>query len=161
DTPVGYHCATHVANHWWTVDPISGEATSLPRDAPPLPRGRWIGIERWSDHEIVLASADQEMHVVDVSTGAEPLRFPAIVWFSMRFRFGGCAMLGGGDGWIGSVNPVGGSLSLYSSSGAPLGTVQIVPRQSYDMLSLGAAGEWIATGTWGQIRTARLQVTPG
>ena len=120
-----------------------------------------MGVERWSDHEIVLASADQEMHVVDVSTGAVPLRFPATIWPSLRFNFGECALLARGDGWIGSLNPMVGSLSVYSSSGASLGTVQLVPRQSYDMLSLGAAGEWIATGTWGQIRTARLRVKPG
>jgi hypothetical protein len=157
---LGVGCAAFLGDAWWTLDPLSGTVSAPPGVDLAVPAGPWIGIARGSEHELVLASADQEIRVIDVASGVETLRFPAAVWPSRRLIFGECSPIVTGDGWLGSWNHLVGSLNVYSRDGADLGVVALVPPGTQGAVSAGGAGAWVAAGTWGQLSTGRLRVLP-
>ena len=115
-----------------------------------------MGLGRWSDHELLLASADQELVVWDVTRRAVTGRFAAAVWPLRRFSFGECAPVLSGDGWVGTANLFARTLNVYDRNGTALGTVRLEPG----FFSVGASGLHVAMGSWEYLLTARLHIDP-
>jgi hypothetical protein len=94
--PLGRDCLALHERQWWVVDPVAGElhVPGAPVAAAPSDA---IGITRLGDR-MVLASADQRLHVVDPVARRVERSFPAMVVPGHRLHFGECALLAAGDG---------------------------------------------------------------
>ena len=119
-----------------------------------------MGVGRWSDRELILASADQELVVYDVTRRAATRRFAAAVWPSRRFVFGECTPVLSGDGWVGTPNLLTRTLNVYDQWGTSLGTLRLEPAGHRGFFSVGAIGRHIAMGSFQYLQTARLKIDP-
>jgi len=162
---VGIDCGALVGRDWWVVDPISGRLLTSARVSWPLPEGRWTGIAHDAAGRLVLASADQSLHVVDAADGREVARFPASVPPSRRFHFAECTPVLVGDGWIGTVDHLRSTLAVYDPHGAALGSVRLDQRLALDgnrVIAAQAAGPYVGLGilTDNTVRTLKVEVAP-
>ena len=164
-TCIGRDCAARVGEAWWIVDPVAGTLLRAPPGLPPQPPGRFTGIARDGAGRVLLASADQAIHVVDPQTGAELARFPARVPPSRRFQFAECTPLVAGDGWIATLDHFRSTLALYTPEGAPRGVLHLdtVLHAGGDVvLAVQAAGSYLGVGTRDErVLTLKLDLTPG
>lgn len=122
--PVGFDCAAWIASRWWVVDPVAGVVGNN-GDVSWLPRAPWVGIARGPGQEVVLASADQYLHVFDVAEQREIRRFPARVWPSRRVWFGDCSPIVAGDGWYATLNHMTSLLTVYNRNGELVGSTRL------------------------------------
>src|SRR5262249_42856916 len=141
--PIGRDCLLRHDGRWWAIDPVAGTVQS--QDTVTLPPGV-IGGTRLGDRT-VLATAGQGLLVLDAN--AIGRSFPATVVPARRFRFGECAMLAAGDGWIASLDQSRGVLFVYDADGVPLGRVPLarsagtVPRALH---GIRGAGDYLGVG---------------
>ena len=158
--PPGRDCLALHDGRWWAVDPIAG-TVHAPADtppSPPLPSGV-VGITPLGDDRVVLATADQHLHVVDPATRQIERSFPAMVVPSRRFHFGECAVLVSGDGWIASVDQMRGLLFFYDLDGTPLGRVPLapsIPGGPVVVYTVRGAGDYLGVGYGTTVLTLRV-----
>ncbi|MGH9391748.1 MAG: hypothetical protein ACRD1Z_19275, partial [Vicinamibacteria bacterium] len=139
----GPYCAQWIGGRWWVVDPISGSLLTpdAPGWRPDLPEARWIGIARGPRDELVLASADQRIHVFDLESEKTLRQFPATVWPSLRVAFGECASLLAGGDWYATFNHLLSRLTFYDLDGTQLTTFpldSLLGLTTHRISSLGA-----------------------
>ena len=147
----GPYCAQRIGGRWWVVDPISGSL--LTRGAPgwrrDLPEARWIGIARGPRDELILASADQWIHVFDVASGTALRQFRAIVWPSLRASFGECAPVLAGADWYATFDHLRSRLTFYGLDGTPLASLSLdllLGLSTHRIMSIVAQGTRLGIG---------------
>jgi hypothetical protein len=143
--PVGRDCLVRHDGQWWVVDPVAGAVQLQEDTAVTLPPGV-IGGTRLGDRTL-LATADQRLLVLDAKTIVRS--FPATVVPARRFRFGECAMLAAGDGWIASLDQSRGVLFMYDADGTPLGRLPLarsVGTQPHSLHGIRGAGDYLGVG---------------
>ena len=146
----GPYCAQWIGGRWWVVDPISGSLLSdAPGWRPDLPQGRWIGIGRGPHDELLLASADQQIHAFDVERGRALRHFPASIWPSLRVSFGECAPLVAGADWVATLDHLRSRLTFYDLDGVWLGSLSLdvlLGLTTHRISSIGAQGSRLGVG---------------
>ncbi len=161
---LGLDCAARVGANWWTVDATTGKLSTTDREAKWLPAGAWAGITRAPGGDVVLASADQSLVVLDVARQTERQRFPALVGPSRRVTTGECTPVLAGDGWYATFNNVLSTLSFYDAAGRPLGTAALdraVGLPGNAIVSVAAAGDRIGVAHPGSVDTLAVEIRPG
>jgi hypothetical protein len=161
--PIGLDCAARLSGEWWVVDPIAGRVERATGGAWAPPPGRWAGIAGDAAGRLVLAAADQTVHVFDVSAGRELRSFPARVPPSRRIYFAECSPIVAGDGWIATLDHFHRRLSVYAADGRGLGDVALVelPRMlAHQPTTVAANGGavGVSTGYEGDVLTLGLDV---
>jgi hypothetical protein len=142
----GPYCAQWIGGRWWVVDPIAGSLLTPDAPAgwrPDLPGARWVGITRGPRDELILASADQRIHVFDVEKGTALRQFPATVGPSLQVSFGECAPLVAGADWYATFNHLLSRLTLYDLGGAQLASLplgELLGLTTHRISSVGAQG---------------------
>jgi hypothetical protein len=145
--PLGRDCAVLHERRWWVVDPVTGSLW-IPSEPPTERRMGAVGLAPAGD-KLLVATADQRIHVLDPSTGEIVRTFPATVVPARRLDFGECAMLATGRDWIASLDWLRGVLHVYDDVGAPLGRVRIaqllgtVPDAVH---AIRGAGDYLGVG---------------
>ena len=162
--PIGLGCAARVDGAWWVVDPVHGRVVVPDGAAWRPPEGHWTGIASDGAGRLVLGSADQWLHVFDVATHREIVRFPAPVPPSVRVSFGECTPIVTGDGWIATFDHLRSRLAVYDQQGLPLQVVrldELLDLPTRDVSALEATGSdlAIATGASHTVWTVRLRTT--
>src|SRR5262245_58122630 len=157
----GRDCSARIGEHWWVVEPVSGRLMTTQPDTAWVPQAPWMGITRGPDGELILASADQTIVVLDVGARREVARFPAAVSPSRIVDTDECSQLAAGRGWIATLDNLDSVLSLYDPQGRPLGTRRLdtvamtfAPRIS----GLGAAGRYLGVGTETQVKSFEVTI---
>ena len=121
--PVGRSCAVRQRGEWWIADPVAGTLAPAGRSVD-VPLAGVVGVApHWGD--LLVATADQRLHVVDPERGEVRRSFAATIVPSRRTHYGECAMLATGDGWIASLDQMRGLLSVYDETGRPLGRLPL------------------------------------
>src|SRR5262249_56259036 len=82
----------------------------------PLPDGAWTGIAASRDL-LYLASAEQEIQVLDTSSGRIVRRFPAVVGPGSGVRLGDCSPIAVGNGWVATLSPQAARLTIQDETG--------------------------------------------
>ena len=163
-TPIGHQCAAWLGEGWWVVDPVSGRLSTSARAESALPEGRWVGIASLGSDLLLLASADQSLHVVRPLDGRELLSFPALVPPSRRLHFGECTPVLSGDGWLATFDSLRSILSVYDERGAPLGSIRLdrlLGLGGHYIHAIGAAGHYLGVGYGDRVATLEVSVAPG
>jgi hypothetical protein len=147
----GPYCAQWIGGRWWVVDPISGSLLSGGASGwhPDLPEARWIGIGRGPRGELILASADQRIHVFDVARRKALRHFPAAVWPSLRLSFGECASVIAGADWVATFNHLLSRVTFYDLGGkeiAFLSLDSLLGLSTHRISSIGAQGTRLGIG---------------
>ncbi len=158
---VGLNCAVPVGSAWWAVDPTTGGIRT--DDDARVPAGdRWFGITRDGDGRAVLAAADQQLVVVDATTGGEVLRFPAVVSPSRRALVGECALVAASGEWYATGNPITSWVTLYDRGGRELGAVDAAALHPTmgPLSAIAASGPYLAIAQGGGVTTARVRIAP-
>jgi hypothetical protein len=158
---LGFNCGVYAGGHWWAIDPLRGRVMS----APPavVPRGVWIGGARGEHDELVLASAEQSILVLDPTTREVARRFPARVWPSVRAGTDECSQIAVGEGWIATIALRGGTASFYDADGRALGTKQLAPGKGLGdaITAFAGAGRYLGVASAsGMIRTFQVTIDP-
>jgi hypothetical protein len=155
--PLGRDCLVLYAGEWWAVDPVAGTVHAPGRPVAPAPPGI-IGIVALDDR-LVLATADQRLHVLDPATRQIVRSFPATVVPARRWFFGECAVLASGTGWIASLDQMRGILFFYDPEGRPLGRVRLgpsIPTGPVTMLALAGSGNYLGIGYGTDVTTLQV-----
>jgi hypothetical protein len=129
--------------------------------AVTLPPGV-IGGTRLGDRP-VLATADQRLLVLDASAREIVRSFPATVVPARRLRFGECAMLATGDGWIASLDQSRGVLFVYDIDGMPLGRVPLARSagtEPHAVHGIRGVGDYLGVGHDLTVTTFRVVRDP-
>jgi len=162
--PLGPGCAVRLGSEWWVLDPIAGVVERTSREAWRPPPGRWVGIAGDGAGHLLLAAADQTIHVFDTTAGGEVVGFSGWVSPSRRTHFGECTPLVAGDGWIATLDHFHRRLSVYSDDGRPLGDVvldMVAPMRAPQPSTIAAAGNLLGVASRdGTVVTLRLDVDP-
>ena len=148
---VGPYCAQWIGGRWWVVDPISGSLLTPDSRGwrPDLPQARWIGIARGPRDELILAAADQRIHVFDVARRKALRQFPATVWPSLRLAFGECAPLVAGADWYATFNHLLSRLTFYDLDGTQVASLpldSILGLPTHRVSCIGAQGTQLGIG---------------
>ena len=127
---LGRNCVARMPDGWWTVDPVEGLVRD-PAGRPVLRTGLGpaIGLSAYGDR-LVVAAADQHLHVVDPGVPSVLRSFPASVAPSRRTRYGECAVIATGSGWIASLDQLRGIVSFYDEGGTLLGRLPLGAARS-------------------------------
>jgi hypothetical protein len=160
-TDVGLGCAVPVGSTWWAVDPTTGVIRT--DDDAPVPAGdRWFGIAPDGDDCVVLAAADQQLVVLDATTGGEVLRFPAVVSPSRRALVGECALVAASSEWYATGNAITSWVTLYDRGGRELGAVDAASLHPTmgSLSAIAASGPYLAIAQGGGVTTARVRIAP-
>ncbi|TMB23509.1 MAG: glycosyltransferase family 39 protein [Deltaproteobacteria bacterium] len=160
----GLGCAVRVGERWWIVDPTTGRLLPTDPGAGWVPAGAWTGIGRTPDGDVLLASAEQALVVLDVARHAERARFSALVGPSRRVTTGECTPVLAGDGWYATFNNLTSALSVYDTAGRPLGTARldrVLGLGANTITAVGAAGNRVGVGYATNVDTLELEVHPG
>src|SRR5262249_48367032 len=134
----------------------------------PLPVGAWTGIAA-SGHLLYLASAEQEIQVLDTGSGRIVRRFPAVVGPGWGGLLGDCSPIAVGDGGGATLSGQAAGLTILDETG------QVLVREDLTkVLSLGtpgahalgasalaATGDYLAVGHSNQVDTLEVQLKPG
>ena len=157
---IGFNCAERINGHWWIVDPITG--TLLNDQSAEIPvKEPWTGIARISDDKLLLASARQSLHLIDIKEGREVLSFPAVVSPSRRCTFGECSLIGALDDGYVSYNPALQILHIYDGKGTPRDVVdlgQAINAKGFGLIStLKAQNNYLGMGLPGGVRTVVIK----
>jgi hypothetical protein len=143
---VGRGCAAFAGGRWWIVDGLTGELTLSPRPATSaLPRGAWFGVAA-AGPTVVLASAEQELWVVDASSMEVRTRFPARVSPASTHRLADCSPIAAGTEWIATLSPFTARIAVYSTSGRPLADLRLARSTRIDLFgptSIAGAGRFL------------------
>jgi hypothetical protein len=156
-------CAVRAGAHWWVVDPTTGELHTTAPDADWLPTGSWVGIARGPASEIVLASADQRLVIVDLDKRTTR-EFAATVSPSRRVWVGECSPIVAGNDWYGTFNHMTSVLSVYDGSGTRVGTRRLNEAAGLAaghnwIVAIAAAGQHLAVGYADLVRTFKVDLT--
>lgn len=159
---IGLGCGALVDGAWWVVDPVHGRVLVPDGAAWRPPDAHWTGIASDGAGRVVLASADQWLHVFDVPRHREVVRFPATVPPSVRVSFGECTPIVTGDGWIATFDHLRSRLAMYDARGLPLRVVRLdeflgLPTHGISALAATGSELAVATGTSHTVWTIRLQ----
>ena len=165
--PIGRSCAAFTASEWWVVDPEHGVLKSSAEHAW-VPRLEWMGVTRNGRDELVLAAADQQIVVLDVSTRTERFRFPAPVTPSRAdYEFGYCSQIVRGRGWVGVFHASRNRLDIYQDPGRGVGTLNLDQLGLPSVWALAGTDAFLAAGQASQVVTTleldfrRCGVEPG
>jgi hypothetical protein len=155
--PLGRYCAALREGRWWLVDPGAGSLwmPGSPPHALPLDA---IGITELGD-DLVLATADQRIFLLNEACGGILRSFPATVVPTCRFHHGQCAMLAAGHDWIASLDSLCGPLTVYDVEGAPLGRVSLAQALATTpgaVHTIRGAGDFLGVGHDTAITTLRV-----
>jgi hypothetical protein len=121
--PLGRDCVVRHGGEWWVADPIGGTLAPVERPVH-VPLAGVVGVVSHGD-DLLAATADQHLHVVDPRSGEVRRSWPASVLPTRRTHYGECAMLASGDGWIATLDQLRGQLSVYDDAGRSLGRLPI------------------------------------
>ncbi len=160
---IGHACAAFAHGTWWVVNALSGRLSAAPAPQWPLPQGAWTGIAASGDL-LFLASAEQEIQVLDTGSGTIVRRFPAVVSPGWGVRLGDCSPIAVGNGWVATLSPQAARLSIQDETGKLL-----VREDLTKLLSLGttgtsalaADGNYLAVGHRNRVDALELQFMPG
>jgi hypothetical protein len=164
--PLGVGCAVRIREEWWAIDPILGYVARSTSGQWLPPGNRWVGIAADPTGRLVLASADQTLHVFDVDGQRELASFPAHVPPSRRIHFAECSPLVAGDGWIATLDHLRHRLFVYDRDGVLLAVLpvnEVPPMVTHQPTTLAADGSFLGISTdWtGLVTTLRLTVAAG
>jgi hypothetical protein len=134
--PLGRDCAVRQRGEWWVADPIAGTLAPVGRLVDVSLAGV-MGVVPHGD-DLLVATADQQLHVVNPQSGKVLRSFPATVVPTRRTHYGECAMLASGDGWIASLDQMRGQLYVYDDAGRPLGRVPLASTLGTSPMGLQA-----------------------
>jgi hypothetical protein len=160
---IGHACAAFASGTWWVVDALNGRLSAAPAPPWPLPQGGWTGIAARGDL-LFLASAEQEVQVLDTSSGRILRRFPAVVSPGWGVRLGDCSPIAAGNGWVATLSPQAARLSIEDETG------KLLVREDLTRLlllgltgtsALGAAGDYLAVGHLNHVDALELKRKPG
>jgi hypothetical protein len=159
--PIGLGCGALIDGAWWVVDPVHGRVVPPDGTAWRPPDGHWTGIASDGARRLVLGSADQWLHVFDVATHREVLRFPATVPPSVRVLFGECTPIVTGDGWIATFDHLRSRLAVYDPRGVLLRVVRLdevlgLPTHGISALEAMGSDLAVAAGSSHTVWTVRL-----
>jgi len=160
---IGLGCGALVNGAWWVVDPVHGRVAVPDNTTWHPPDGRWTGIASDGAGRVVLGSADQWLHVFDLATHREVVRFPASVPQSVRVSFGECTPIVTGDGWIATFDHLRSRLAVYDPRGLPLRVVRLdellgLPTHGISALEATGSELAIAAGPSHTVWTLRLRM---
>jgi len=165
--PIGRSCAAFTASEWWVVDPEYGVLKSSAEQVW-VPRLEWMGVTSDGRDELVLAAADQQIVVLDVSTRTERFRFPAPVTPSRAdYEFGYCSQIVRGRGWVGVFHASRNRLDVYQDPGRGVGTLNLDQLGLPSVWALAGTDAFLAAGQASQVVTTleldfrRCGVEPG
>ena len=91
--------------------------------------GLAMGLAAYGER-LVVATADQHLHVVAPSVPAIVRSFPAAVAPARRTHYGECAVIATGSGWIASLDQLRGIVSFYDEGGTLLGRLPLGAARS-------------------------------
>lgn len=160
---IGHACAAFARDTWWVVDALNGRLSAAP--APPwlLPQGAWTGIAASGDL-LFLASAEQEIQVLDTGSGTIVRRFPAVVSPGWGVRLGDCSPIAVGNGWVATLSPQAARLSIQDETGKLLvreNLTKLLALGTTGTSALAAQGDYLAVAHLHQVDTLQLLLMPG
>src|SRR5262249_4766941 len=160
---IGHACAAFARDTWWVVEAMNGRLSAAPAPPWPLPEGAWTGIAASGDL-LYLASAEQEIQVLDTGSGRIVRRFPAVVGPGLGVRLGDCSPIAVGNGWVATLSPQAARLTIQDETGKPLVREDLTKALALGMSgtsALAAKGDYLAVAHLNQIDALEVTLKPG
>ncbi len=160
---IGHACAAFARDTWWAVDALSGRLSAAPAPPWPLPEGAWTGIAASGDL-LFLASAEQEIQVLDTGSGTIVRRFPAVVSPGWGVRLGDCSPIAVGNGWVATLSPQAARLSIQDQTGKLLlreNLTKLLALGTTGAAALAAQGDYVAVGHLNHVDALEVRRMPG
>jgi hypothetical protein len=160
---IEHACAAFARNTWWVVDALNGRLSAAPTPPWPLPEGAWTGIAASGDL-VYLASAEQEIQVLDTVTGRIVRRFPAVVAPGWGVRLGDCSPIAVGNGWVATLSPQAARLTIQDETGKLLvreDLTKLLALGTSGTSALAAKGDYLAVAHLNGVDVLEVKLTPG
>src|SRR5262249_29478229 len=165
---IEHACAAFARGTWWVVAGLTGRLSASPAPPWPLPDGAWPGITASGDL-LYLASAEQEIQVLDTGSGRIVRRFPAVVGPGWGGRLGACSPIAVGNGWVATLSPQAARLTILDETGQVLVREDLTKVLSlstpgvsaFGASALAATGDYLAVGHSNHVDTLEVQLDPG
>jgi hypothetical protein len=144
-TDFGRGCGAFAGSRWWVADGLRGTLQTWPPAPFPTPEGLWFGASSRGD-TLALASAAQEIVLVDARTGRASVRFPARVSPASPSRLGDCSSIALGESWVATLDPYTDRVGIHSLSGVPLADVSLakaITPPPITATSIAAGGHYL------------------
>jgi hypothetical protein len=141
----GRGCGAFAGSRWWVTDGLQGALRTWPPAPYPLLEGLWFGTSSRGD-ALALASAAQEIVLVDARSGQVSARFPARIAPASPSRLGDCSSIALGDSWVATLDPYSNRVAIYSLSGDPLADVdlaKVTARPPSTPTSIAAGAQYL------------------
>lgn len=160
---IEHACAAFAHDTWWVVDALNGRLSAAPAPPWPLPEGAWTGIAASGDL-LYLASAEQEIQVLDTSSGRIVRRFPAVVAPGWGVRLGDCSPIAVGNGWVATLSPQAARLTIQDETGKLLvreDLTKLLALGTTGTSALAAKGDYLAVAHLNRVDALEVQLKPG